>query len=255
MDFNDFEGAISDLRDALEHGVERHRFYGDAPGDAVAHRVLGKIFYKLGRDREALAEFDHALAIYPNDAYSLIDRGLVKRRLNDYRGAAVDFTRATTINPRDYRGYSEQGVCRCLLRDHAGAMAAFSEAMQVCRPASSAYSGRGILKLDLDDYEGGLVDLNVAVRQAYREPGAAPDGRPRSDELEEMAAGDADNPFDYLLGDDRGVDASHEGKPDSRRLAEIHQNRAARTTNWPSSPGPPRSAIRHSASGRRPRRA
>jgi tetratricopeptide (TPR) repeat protein len=224
-ELGDFAGAASDYRDALDQGVERDRFEGNCPGHAVAHRGLGEIFLKQDKCPEALAQFDQALEIYPRDACSLIDRGMVKRRLGDCRGALLDLLRAVAVNPRDYRGYSEQGYCRCALRDYGKALAAFDAAARVCPPAASPYAGRGMLKLALDDCEGALVDLDVAVRQAYRAPGAAPDRQARSGEVEEMAAGDADNPFDFLVGEDSRAGASREGKPDRRLLGEIHENR------------------------------
>jgi tetratricopeptide (TPR) repeat protein len=50
-----------------------------SPGSAHAHGVLGRVYAKAGRLTEAMAAFDHAIALAPESFDSFYDAALVRR--------------------------------------------------------------------------------------------------------------------------------------------------------------------------------
>jgi len=49
--------------------------------------------------QEALADFNHAIELYPSDAQAHNNRGLAKDKLGDRKGAMADFRRALELQP------------------------------------------------------------------------------------------------------------------------------------------------------------
>jgi len=70
-----------------------------APASTHAHHVLGTTYAVLGRDDAALAELDHALAIYPDNVGSLYNAGVIHRRHDRPAEALACFRRITEIAP------------------------------------------------------------------------------------------------------------------------------------------------------------
>ncbi len=59
----------------------------------------GWVYLRLGRDRDALADFDASIAAHPENAMSLYGRGTVKKRLGDATGGDADLAAARKLRP------------------------------------------------------------------------------------------------------------------------------------------------------------
>jgi tetratricopeptide (TPR) repeat protein len=53
----------------------------------------------MGQLSNALADFNSALQVNPNNEYALYQRGLLKQKMNDLPGAAADIAAAKSTNP------------------------------------------------------------------------------------------------------------------------------------------------------------
>ena len=73
-----------------------------APNSPEAHFALGLFFYWGDRQYEnALAGFNHALELQPNNGLALQYRALVYRRRGEWERCLADLQRAQELNPRD----------------------------------------------------------------------------------------------------------------------------------------------------------
>jgi TolB-like protein/serine/threonine protein kinase/Tfp pilus assembly protein PilF len=73
-----------------------------APNSPEAHLALGFFFYWGHRQYQmALAEFNRALELQPNNASALVGRGAIYRRRGEWERSLADFQRAEELNPRD----------------------------------------------------------------------------------------------------------------------------------------------------------
>jgi tetratricopeptide (TPR) repeat protein len=68
--------------------------------DAKGHATRGQILARSGKNDEALAEFDTALALDPYNTQALYGRGLIYQIENQHQQAIEDFTTANGLAPQ-----------------------------------------------------------------------------------------------------------------------------------------------------------
>jgi tetratricopeptide (TPR) repeat protein len=86
---------------------------------------------KLGRYEEALADFNRALELAPDDAYALAGRGATLRKLGRYDEALADLNRALALAPTYVYALSRRGATYANLGRHEEALADFSRALEL----------------------------------------------------------------------------------------------------------------------------
>jgi lipoprotein NlpI len=80
-----------------------------------------------GEDFEkAIADFDRAVQLNPNQAEVYNYRGVVKARKGDIEGAITDFDRAVQLNPKYPHAYLNRGIARQTKNDFRGALSDFN---------------------------------------------------------------------------------------------------------------------------------
>jgi Flp pilus assembly protein TadD len=123
----------------------------------------GKAF-QAGR-REAVAQFNQAIALNYRYTIAYLVRAYVKDLLNDPEGALADYNQAISLNPQDEKAYANRGNLKHLkLNDPKGALADYSQAIYLNPKLAGAYYNRGGLKYEkLNDPQGALADYNQAI--------------------------------------------------------------------------------------------
>jgi|GEM_PF-4248833 len=127
----------------------------------------------------AIAQYDRAIELDPNNAVAYSNRGIAKGTKNDTDGAIADFTSAIKINPKLAMAYRCRGVARKLNGDLDGAIADFTSAIEINPKFALAYRGRGDTKLSKKDYIAAIADftraieLNPKYADAYNDRGVA----------------------------------------------------------------------------------
>jgi tetratricopeptide (TPR) repeat protein/V8-like Glu-specific endopeptidase len=123
--------------------------------------------FQAGR-KEALAQFDQAVAIKPRYPIAYFMRAYVKDLINDFLGAVADYDQAITLNPKFTIAYNNRGILkRNQLNDFQGALADYNKAISLDPNYLNAYYNRGNLKKDnLNDSQGALADYNKAIALA-----------------------------------------------------------------------------------------
>src|SRR5215831_5755713 len=64
------------------------------------HALLGSIYQKQESYEKAFRHYSNAIAIYPNDIQSLVNRGEIFLRFGKFKEAAFDFKTAIDLDPQ-----------------------------------------------------------------------------------------------------------------------------------------------------------
>jgi len=147
---------------------------------------LGKNKGESGDYQGAIADYNQAIQLKPDNAIAYVNRGVAKYDLGDYQGAITDYNQAIRINANWgniglYTAYSNRGNAKYKLGDYQGAIADYNQAIQIKPDYATAYYNRGKTKSNLGDYQGAIADYNQAIQikpdfaDAYYNRGAAKD--------------------------------------------------------------------------------
>jgi tetratricopeptide (TPR) repeat protein len=128
--------------------------------------------YKQGNFQGALADYNRAIKINPQNANAYYNRGLLKAtKLQDDRGALADYNRAIKLKPNYDAAYNNRGNLKAdNLQDYQGALTDYDRAIKLKPRNADAYYNRGVLKHTfLKDLAGGIADLQQAAKLSQRQ--------------------------------------------------------------------------------------
>jgi len=182
-----FREAIEDLTFAIEidPGPEYYEFRGLSyralgelelalmdfdeslclePGQIRIHQYRGDIKLRLGRDFEAIADYDQAIKMGTESPNTFYLRGWCRVQLPVYRWdlAEQDFTRAIDLDPDFAAAFLGRAKIKGTRR-YQSALADLEEAIGLMPQFAEAYGERGILNRRLEKYQAALTDLNRAI--------------------------------------------------------------------------------------------
>ena len=131
----------------------------------TAEEYREKGYSKLNKAdfKGAIADYNNAIWLGLNDAFSYHNRGVAKNALDDHIGAIADFTKAIELDPSS-SAYYKRGTIKGYLGDHRGAIADFTNAIKL-HPNNNVwiYEARGRAKNALDDHIGAIADFTKAI--------------------------------------------------------------------------------------------
>ncbi|MFG2147857.1 tetratricopeptide repeat protein [Streptomyces sp. NPDC048696] len=132
-------------------------------GRACAHIARGRELRDAGSHREALAEFDQAIALDPERARAHYGRSVVRNALDGPAAALDDIARACELAPQDayYIGY--RGDLYRRLGRFEEALADLDRAILLDPGDAWAPASRGRTRHQMGLLEGALSDLNRAL--------------------------------------------------------------------------------------------
>ena len=143
-----------------------------AQNTAADYVKIGNAEHAKGKLKEAIAAYDQAIALDPNDATAYGDRGSCKREQEDYKGAEADLDRAIALNPKLPFAYGNRGLVRHMLDDETGAKADADRAVLLAPNDAHAYLFRGMIENTGGNASDALADGNRAIALYSRLPGA-----------------------------------------------------------------------------------
>ncbi|MDR0496402.1 MAG: tetratricopeptide repeat protein [Treponema sp.] len=114
---------------------------------------------------QALADYDEAKRISPNDYWIAIDRGTLLLEMNRKSQALEEFNRAISINPREYRAYAYSAGLKDDLGDHDGAERDYAILARLKPDYYFALEGLGLHKMR----KGNWGEARDAFMEAYRQ--------------------------------------------------------------------------------------
>jgi tetratricopeptide (TPR) repeat protein len=90
--------------------------------------------------------------------------GSEKEDLKDYRGAIADYDRAIGLEPQNATVYHNRGLAKYSLKDYRGAIADFGKSIALePNTSASSYFNRGLAKYGLQNYSGAIADYNKSI--------------------------------------------------------------------------------------------
>jgi serine/threonine protein kinase len=124
----------------------------------------GKTYAALGRRTEALADFDEAIRLDPNDAIAYTNRGLTYADSGRHSKALADHDAAIRRDPTLATAYTNRGNTYRALNRHEAALADHDAAIRLDPKLALAYSNRGISFRALGRHIEALADYEAAIR-------------------------------------------------------------------------------------------
>lgn len=117
-----------------------------------------------GDYQSAIADYDQALKMSPQDAEAYYGRGAARLELGDYRGAIADYNQVLRINPQDADAYYNRGVAHYSLGSDQAAIEDWSQAVRINPNLAEAYGDRGFLRAELGETQQAVADLQKAAK-------------------------------------------------------------------------------------------
>jgi tetratricopeptide (TPR) repeat protein len=147
------------------------------PDDANALYNRGIAEENLGRNTDAIEDYDASLRINPKDDNVLCSRGGVKAKLNKYAEAITDYSAALRINPTYSAAFVGRGSAKFSLNKYAEAVEDFNQAIRLEPKAALTYNKRalaneklGFVSFVLTDYDK-AIELDPTLSIAYLNKG------------------------------------------------------------------------------------
>lgn len=128
---------------------------------ALQYRGLAQLI--LENHAEALADFDHAIELEPDDASLVTLRSETLHRMNRHDEALVESERAIQLQPDNAFAFYVRGKCYRDKGEYGRALEDFSRAIELSPADASLIGARGLLLRGLERYEDALADFDRAL--------------------------------------------------------------------------------------------
>jgi tetratricopeptide (TPR) repeat protein len=134
------------------------------PNNALAYSNRGKVLHELGRPKEALASFEQALRLDPDLAVAHNNLGLMLCELGRPKEALASFEQALRLDPNYGDAHANRGRVLGDLRRPKEALAAFEQALRLGANSAVVHNNRGIVLAMLGRREEALASFEQALR-------------------------------------------------------------------------------------------
>jgi tetratricopeptide (TPR) repeat protein len=123
----------------------------------------GRTHFKAKAYVHALAEFNRAIELQPDNDYLYHWRGRTHWETDDQSMALADFTKAIELQPESVTYYHWRGLVHRKARDYFAAVADFSRAIQLQPHDGNNYWARGYTYQEAHDYRAAVTDFTKAI--------------------------------------------------------------------------------------------
>ncbi|HEY1877591.1 MAG TPA: tetratricopeptide repeat protein, partial [Rhizomicrobium sp.] len=136
------------------------------PGDAEAHLNRANVLKGLGRDTEALDGYARALELKPDWPQALNNRGTVLQAQGRYEEALASFDRALAVSPGYAEALNNRGSVLQDLKRPAEALETYNEALRSAPNFPAALNNRGSVLIEFRRFVDALscFDRALALR-------------------------------------------------------------------------------------------
>ena len=151
---NEIDSSIEDYTFAISLDPENSNIY---------IRNIGRLNHEQGFYKEAIVNFNKALELNPNDAYTYVLRGRSKSYLEDYQGGLQDCDIGLSIDSGLGFGYYERAQIKYYTQDYVGAIEDDMKAIELFPNYNDAYLNKALSKIELQDYYGAKTDIDKVI--------------------------------------------------------------------------------------------
>ncbi len=132
------------------------------PKDLKSYSARGEIYYELGKDDQALGDFNYVLSMDRDDFEVYIRRAKVYKRQMKYEVALLDLDRAILLQPKNERAYIDRGILWMAQGRETDAIKDFEEALRLDPSNYGALVDLAGVYIFKKEYERALEILNKA---------------------------------------------------------------------------------------------
>src|ERR1700680_3777011 len=118
----------------------------------------------LKRFEEALAAYEQAIRLDPDDAAIYYNKSAALMDLKRYEEAVIALEQAIRLDPNDTYAYTNKGVALIELKRYEEALLALEQAIRLDPHNAVAYTDKGAALHELGRYEEALIALDQAIR-------------------------------------------------------------------------------------------
>jgi len=130
---------------------------------ATAYTNRGWAYFQKGQDDLAIADYDQAIRLDPNDAEKFFDRAFAYEDTRQYEFAIADFDEVIRLSPKYQAAWLERCHSKAILGRAVLALQDCNQAL-VLRPGDFiGFDYRGLVYLKLARFDLAIIDYNAAI--------------------------------------------------------------------------------------------
>jgi tetratricopeptide (TPR) repeat protein len=149
--------------DAMKRFVQQHE--DDARlKEALSHYKLGLIYERGQKFKEAKAEYDKALSVFPDFSCALLRRGYIHDFSKKVKQALADFRMAGEADPQFTLAFFDQGLCYKRLRKPDLALESYQRCAALDADLAAAHNNMGLIYIDRRDFESAEREFSELLR-------------------------------------------------------------------------------------------
>ena len=132
---------------------------------ASEYKSRASVEFKRGEYELAIAHYDKAIDLDPDDAHTYYHRGLVYASQEQHELAITDYDKAINLKSEDHAEfYHERGNANFSLERYPSAIRDYSEVLRIFPSDGNCYYRRGLAQAALNQYKAAIADYDEAIR-------------------------------------------------------------------------------------------
>jgi tetratricopeptide (TPR) repeat protein len=132
----------------------------EPPSSKLTNAATRKL--QLGDLKGALKDYDQAIAQNPQDADTLVNRGIAQAELGQNQAAIADYTKAIELKPDLHLAYYNRANVQVQMKAYKGAIADYTKAIELKPDNAYAYANRSSAQLKAGNSKSAIQDLQKA---------------------------------------------------------------------------------------------
>jgi protein O-mannosyl-transferase len=132
--------------------------------DDLTHHGFGRSLLMKGKIDEAIAHFNEAIRLKPDNILPYFNRGAAYAKSGRHQEAIEDYTEVIRLKPDYADAYNNRGLSFDELGWHQRAIEDYTEAIRLKPDHVNAYNNRGIAFGELGQYQRAIEDYTEAIR-------------------------------------------------------------------------------------------
>jgi tetratricopeptide (TPR) repeat protein len=138
--------------------------------EAKDYNDRGCIYLKLGQLDAAIADFDRAIDLAPDQADAYLNRGIASMLTGAYRQALQDHSEALLLNPQNVRAWINRGIVLRHLGHYDLSIQCFDQALRLGSRVGYIYGERGRTHEQMGDWNCAHRDYLRSIEILEQDP-------------------------------------------------------------------------------------
>ena len=150
-----------------EAGIQKYtKQLNQNPEDATSLLKRGVCYSNLSRHAEALADFDKVLEINPANKSAISYRATSLGAMGDFEGATREYNSLLGLNEKDFNALASLGMTHYALAEFEKALPFLDKAIEIDQKEYGLYMARAICHYHLENPSDAIADINEAEKGA-----------------------------------------------------------------------------------------